>query len=113
MCELLLAEVRTETHELAVSENTSDLQFAAVLKIQYDLLYNRNPPIDERVLNDLFSKHLDLLYFSLKLSLCATHYLIQLLFIVIIIFHQLFLLYSLNLVLYAVQINEAFQAVVR
>lgn len=76
MWKLLLAEVRTETHELAVSENTSDLQLAAVLKIQYDFLYNRNPPIDERVLNDLFSKHLDLLYFPLKLSFSTTHYLI-------------------------------------
>lgn len=54
--ELLFAEVRAETHELAVGEHTDDLQLAASLEIEDDLLDDRDPTIDEGILDYLLSQ---------------------------------------------------------
>lgn len=65
MWELLFAEMRTKTHELAVSEHTDDLQLTACLEIEDYLLNDSDPSIDEGVLDDLLSQQLDFLYLPL------------------------------------------------
>lgn len=56
---------------------------------------------------------LDLLDLLLQLCLCAAHNLVQFLFVVVVLLHHLLLLHSLDLVLNAVQVYQALEAVMR